>query len=232
MNRIAVCLITCNRESYTRETVESFMDMNAGEPGFERFDLLHGDDASATKLNTSLADRAGFHLVVESPTRVGITDMIRRMAVRVQRAGQSHMLLLENDWKSVRPFPWELFDYFAAVPCAYTLRLTGQFKEWDDETNRGRRPFGTDHAGRGNKPVHWAPLMDAPEPAEMGSIHFGNPPGVTRIETLLWLLKGCVSENEVRQKSGSLEVGNDYTIRPAENVFYHIGAERTPGFVR
>lgn len=229
--RLAVCLITCDRVDYTRETVTTFADMNRGNE-WDRFDLLHFDDASTDTRTVQVANAAGFLQSWVNPRRLGVTATIRRAAQTAQSLGHTHVLILENDWTSARPFPWELYEYFLAVPVAYTLRLTGQYKEWDAETNKGRRPFGVNHAGRGEKPVSWCPLMDAPEPAEMGAIHFGNPPAVTRIETLLWLLNGPTSEKEVRFKCGSLEVGNDYTIRPAFNVFYHIGAHRTPNFKR
>lgn len=234
MTRLAVCLITCDRPDYTKRTVESFCDHNAGS-GLSRFDLMHFDDASTTPDNAEIATRFRFWSHFAKHRR-GVTATIASAVHAAYVAGHSHVLILENDWESVRPFPWDLFDYFLAVPVAYTLRLTGQFKEWDDKANggkgAGRRPFGTDHAGRGNKPVRWDALMDAPEPAEMGMIHWGNPPAVTRVKEALWLLDGTRSEKECREKSGLMEAGSDFTIRPAFNVFYHIGAERTPNFKR
>lgn len=231
MTRIAVCLITCDRPEYTARTVESFRDNNAGT-GLGRFELLHADDASTSPENYKLANDAGFVTAITHNTRRGVTRTIADAVGYAHSLGHSHVLVLENDWESARPFPWDLFDYFLAVPVAYTLRLTSQFKEWDEAKKCGRRPFGTDHAGRGNKPVRWDALMDAPEPAEMGMIHWGNPPAVTRVKEALWLLDGTRSEKECREKSGALEVGSDFTIRPAFNVFYHIGAHRTPNFKR
>lgn len=232
---IAVLLITRDRADYTRRTLDAWREQNDGN-AMHRFELLHVDDASLDSENFRLAGAAGFETIATHDQPYGVTASIRRAANRAAQLQIPNCLILENDWTAVRPFPWELFDYFTQVPVAYCLRLTGRWKE-QDENGKGRRPFGTDHAGRGKKEVLWCPLMDAPEPCEMGSIHFGNPPAVTRTSTLRWLLEGSDSEAAVRLKSGKLVVGNDYTIRPTcgeyeSPVFLHIGAERTPGFKR
>lgn len=215
---IAVCLITCERPDYTRRTLETFCALN----DTSRFMLLHGDDASDGDDNLELAREAGFETVFRGQSRVGGQANRRAVVREAVHLGADQVLMLENDWESVRPFPWPLYEYAFARLDVWCMRLYGQFKEV------GRRPAGTLDAGRG-VPAEWAPLAGAPEPAEIGHIHWGAPPAVASAECVKWLLESTEKDGDAMRLSGRID---DLTVRPVRNVVYHIGEERTPEFKR
>lgn len=205
MKQIAVCLQTCDRPEYTRRTVESFLDLN---PNRDRFTLLHADDASVEPANLELAALSGFRTVVQHSARCG--NLATRLSL-IEAAKQfaPWMLLLENDCESVRPFPWEIFDYVAGLKKVYALRLFGEFKD-----AAGRQPCKRTHQWKGERAVKWTPLEGAPEPAEIADIHWSAQPTVTRVKSAIAL-----------HRKGKRELGQ--TVRVLENVFVHIGEERT-----
>lgn len=217
MSKVAVCLLTCDRLAYTQETVHSFLRWNSQAP----FVLLHGDDASDDRRVPRFARQGGFETVVQSEPggRVGVTRMVEQLAAAVVGRGIDWMLLLENDWRWVWSFPWPLFEEARKLPGFRQLRLYGQFKE-----EGGRRPCGTRHRGTG-EPANWQQWREAPEPAEVGSIHYGNPPSVVRARDVLDLARGAETEAQMMARSW---VDGGLTVRPLKPRVYHIGFERTP----
>jgi hypothetical protein len=119
------------------------------------------------------------------------------------------VLLLENDIESVRPFPWSLFEAITENHDVYCLRLFGRFKD-----ALGLDPCKATHQWRRNRPVKWSALKGAPEPAEIGAIHWSAQPSVTRVPSALAL-----------HRRGDRVLG--LTVRVRDNVMVHIGAERT-----
>lgn len=206
---IAVCLLTCDRVEYTRRTLESFARHN---PDRSRFVLLHADDASRDGRNAELAGAAGFATLVQHTARAG--NLATRIALLEAAAagGAEWVLVLENDCESVRPFPWPLFDFCRRQKHVYCLRLFGKYKDADK-----RQPCKTINqwAGLGSPPVIWTKAAGAPEPAEVGIIHWTAQPAVTRTRHVL-----AIHRDRVRRKLG-------LTVRVLENVFHHIGLERT-----
>jgi len=202
---IAVCLLTCDRVEYTRVTVESWARFNGGDP---RFLLLHADDASVAQTNGELVRSHGFRTVIQHTTRRG--NHATRLALLKYAAKRADwILVLENDIESIRPFPWPLFDFVRAQPDLSSLRLFGKFKDRD-----GRDPCLTTHKHAGHVPVEWRPARHAPEPAQVGRIHWSAQPTVTRSQELLHLHRKGV---EPRGR----------TVRVKSNVMVHIGVERT-----
>ena len=215
---VALALLTCERHDYTARTLETL----AAHNDLAAFTLLHGDDASADPRIVPLAQRYGFETVARPGERQGVMAMERALAKAAQARGCRWTWLLQNDWESVRPFPWPLFEFVAAEPLVYCLRLYGHQKD------RGARVAGSAHQGKDGADAGWRRLSGAPEPVEVGSIHWGSPPAVTRTDLLRWLLKDAAKDRDARLKSGRL----DYmTARVVENVVYHIGEEKTPGFL-
>lgn len=204
---IAVCLLTCDRADYTRRTLSSFLVRNP--EAAERFRLLHADDASRSPENLELAAAAGFETVVRHSRRCG--NLATRIALIEAAATLAPWIfVLENDCESVRPFPWALFEYISKNKHIYTLRLFGQFK------GAGRRdPCKTTNQWTGRR-VRWTPLEGAPEPAEVGLVHWTAQPSVTRARSIVALHKG-------HRKLG-------LTARVTRNVLNHFGDIRTnPG---
>lgn len=209
MRVIAVALQTCDRPAYTARTLASFTAMNDRA----RFVLVHGDDGSTTAENHALAARYGFTTVVRHATRQGMTAT-RLALVRAAAALAPWVLLLENDIDFLRPFPWPLFEYVTTHAEVYTLRLFGVYKDAAQTdaclTYRKKYPHTV---------VHWQPLRGAPEPAEIGRIHWTAQPSVTRADLFVALLQ-TDRDPDAR------------TVRVVSNVTSHFGAERTAGRVK
>lgn len=202
---IAVVLLTCGRYAYTRTTLESFTRCN---PDRSRFVLLHGDDASEDSELSALVQAHGFRTVVQHDERLG-NAALRSALIRHATKCAEWTLVLENDIQSLRPFPWPLFDFVQQCPDVSCLRLYGAYKD-----QAKRQPCLTTHKREGHTPVLWGPCKHAPEPAQIGRIHWSAQPSVTRSQAL-WTL----------HRRGTEPPG--LTVRVKQNVMAHIGVERT-----
>lgn len=207
--RIALCLQTCDRADYTARTLASWASQN----DLGRFLCLHGDDASSTSENVSLAARYGFSTVVSSTIRRGMTAT-RQALVAAAVYAVDWVFLLENDIDCVRPFPWSLFNYAAAQARVESLRLYGRFKDaaGTDACLKTRKHFGPEL-------VTWRPFKGAPEASQIGLIHWSAQPSVTRAAVLHRLLR----------KDADLK---GLTVRVKTNVSSHFGVARTEGRVK
>lgn len=220
--KLAVCLITADRAEYTRITIDSFNKFNPGSP---RIMKLHVDDASSDPDILDMAAGGAFQYVggtpLGKPRRGG--QAMRQIAVEASRAfNATHILILENDIETVRPLPWDLIDYVFALPDIYCLRLYGTHKE-----RNGQRACGKTHFGKNNKDPGWKDQWQWNEHYQVGDIHWGAQPCITRIDEATYLHMGTASEGQIRKKSGKLDL---LTARVMDNVCYHIGADRTEGF--
>lgn len=205
MTRIAVLLQTCNRLDYTRLTLESFVHHN--DPS--RFLLLHGDDASDEPV-VALAQAFGFETVVQNYTRLGV-NVTRRALMHAAAARRARwVLMLENDIETLRPFPWELFEFVRKNRQIYCLRLFGAFK--DAAKTMACKPT---HKWQPGVPIDWRPLRNAPEKAQVANAHWTPLPAVTRIREAVAIHEG--------HRPDSL------TVRVKKNAMAHVGIERTPG---
>jgi SAM-dependent methyltransferase len=222
---IACGLITCDRFDYTTRTVSSLVEH--GGPRSHWVGWYHGDDASQDPRVVPAVQAAGFETVLQHPHRRGARAIRRALIGAAQQAGAEWLLLLENDWTFVRPFPWTLLTHLVETqPAMYTLRLYGQHKGAN-----GTYPCVRRHLGQpGRPPVTWTRIDGAPEPVEAAAIHWGAPPSVTRIAELLTLhaepsrgRDDFTDEAEIRA-SGRLA---GLTVRPIDNVVVHIGEQRT-----
>lgn len=208
---ISICLLTCDRPEFTEQTLRTLAEHN----DLSRFALLHGDDASTKPHNRKLAKKYGFRNVYQSTIRKGCQTSKRELC---KQAKTPYVLLLENDWESVREFPWDVWDQ-VCVADVYTFRLIGKFKE------RGKRRVGVNHCGRNDAPAGW---QDFCAGAQIGDIHWTSCPSVTRHKELMWLLQERAESGSMR-KSGEIQ---SRVVRMVDNVFYHIGSDRTPGFLQ
>lgn len=216
--RVALGLITCERYEYTKRTLETFAEHN----DLSRFMLLHGDDASVDDRVIPLVQSYGFK-TIHYDERRGVMATQRLVADEALLYDCDWTLLLQNDWESVRAFPWDLFEWIAGDPTVYCLRMYGAQKD------RGARVTGNQHKGKDGADAGWQSYNGMCEPAEIGSIHWGSPPAVTKTTLLWWLLEDAKRESDCRVKSGGLDL---MTVRPVQNVMYHFGEERTPEFKR
>ncbi len=209
MRPIALCLQTCNRADFTARTLETF----AAHNDLTAFQLLHADDASEGPENLQLATRYGFRTVVRTEARAGMRA-VRTKLVAAATKVSDWILLLENDIETLRPFPWPLFWFVTAMPQVYTLRLYGRFKD----VARQQKCLETNKR-LGHAPVEWRPLKGAPEPSQIGAIHWSAQPAVTRARDLLRLHRTGIEPHGL-------------TVRVKANAMAHFGFERTPGRVK
>lgn len=218
---IHVVLLTCERLEYTRQTMRTFLAHN-GQAVPYNLKLWHADDASTEPKLRPAVERAGFEPLVHTGKRVGVTEMVRRIARKLEHAGAGWMLLLENDWECVRPLPWPVIEAVWARGDTYALRLYGTHKGRD-----GTIPAGTRHRGRSGADPRWEPQEAGGEAFEVGDIHWGNPPSVARVSEVAWLHKTAKAERDAIARSGEIQAR---VARVRENVFYHLGQARTPEF--
>lgn len=213
--RIALTFLTCDRVDYTRRTLYTLAEHN----NLSHFVLLHGDDASTDDAGGALARAHGFQTVAQTRgKRRGVAAMTAALFAAAEAAGADAVLNLQNDWESARAIPVGEIEVFLADPEVYCVRLYGAMKSLT-----GR--CGIHHGGREpRKVVEWRPYAPG---WEVGDIHWGHPPAVTRIRQAIGLTKNAPTERISRVRSGKITA---LTVRPVENVFLHIGRERTPGF--
>lgn len=203
---IAVCLLTSGREAYTRQTLKSFMAHNPGAA--ERFILLHADDGSNNSANELAAKFHDFETVHRSPVRTGGAPTLRTMWREAARRGADRILHLENDWQWTGPVPdieW---------PC---VRLYG---EWKGRDKGLEERSGTVHLGT-REHVTWR-THSVPR-WEVATIHWGGPPSITSTDLLLEAAAGADKIGAIARR---LSVS---TIRPLENLVWHIGLVTTGG---
>lgn len=196
---IAVCLLTSGRAEYTARTLETFSGHNAGRG----FTLLHADDGSSDERNMELAARHGFRTVHRSPRREGGVSALRAMWGVAAELGCKRILHLENDFEWVAPVPeieW---------PC---VRLYGSMKG-RGECRAAAAPFNLVD----RRTVMW---RDHSEGWERGLIHFGGPPSIIETDLILPRIAAARTLKEI----GLFTVD---TIRPIENIVWHIGAVTT-----
>lgn len=220
--KLAVCLITADRSEYTKATLESFTHYNAGLDCLK----LHADDASKNGENWSLAKQHGFLTVVKSPDgRRGGQTMRREVINQAAHLGASHVMILENDIETARPFPIAFLEFAFQRNDVYCARLYGEYKERNNQRRCGRSHYGK---GKDTYNPNWQTFVNPQgENAQIGDIHWGAQPCVTRIKDAVWLHDGTMSEGQIRKKCASM---TELTVRTMDNVCYHMGALRTPDF--
>lgn len=226
--KLAILLITKDREDLTAETVKTFQKYNgwcANAPG-DVF-MYHGDDASKTRANIDLATEFGYTNILanEPDKQLGAHVMRRAMIERaVMLCDPTHIFVLENDWRSYKPMPWEAIAEAFARDDVYAFRLYGVHKQKD-----GTRPTGDRHAGRDKADPQWTDIELGGVQCQIGDIHWGAPPAIVKTEQLRFLHTNTKSDSSSMRKSGLIQ---ERTVRVVDNVFWHIGRNRTPGFRR
>src|SRR5688572_4097379 len=124
MRKIALCLQTSDRPEYTARTLATF----AAHNDLSQFRLLHADDGSQTPENRTLAKAYGFKTVLKTKTPIGCLP-VRTELIAYAASRADWILFLENDIESLRPFPWDLFNFVSRHHWVYSLRLFGTFKD-------------------------------------------------------------------------------------------------------
>lgn len=229
--KLAVMLITSNRSELTERTLKTFWEHLPKHSDLP-FDVtfVHGDDASADPTNSMYAAAHGFKTIHETPVhrRLGAHAMRRAMILQtIKKADPTHIMVLENDWESVRSVPWAAIKAAFERDDVYAFRLYHEHKQEDRTRPTGPEHAGRKHLGKEACAANWKKIELAGEQCEIGDIHFGAPPCVFRVEELVKLHTGTKSDSEAMRLSGKIKAK---TVRVTENVVWHIGTLRTPGF--
>lgn len=204
---VAIGLLTCEREDYTRRTVESFLRHNDRR----RFMLFHADDGSRSFENCQIAAEAGFETVYAKRARAGQMAGLRALVETAATEGADWFLFLESDWEWEHPFP--RYALYLGAEC---VRLYGELKAKDGpRAQTGKNLMGTKQA------IEWLPLADG---LEHGIAHWAGPPSATRMDVMREFVDGAESA-----KAMSLRRPLD-TVRVTENIVWHIGERQTPSF--
>lgn len=214
--KVALALLTCNRPDITRKTVASLkkhLDLS-------RFELLHADDCSDTNENIEIARAAGFKELYRTEQRQGVASMWRNTILRAAAMKCDWILIQENDWEWVRDFPWAALEKVNADKRIYTMRLYGEFRE------RGRkRPCNPMHMSKFKK-TNWKPSQY--EGFNIGDAHWGFACNLIRTADALFLTGGIKNEGDARRRCKLID---KLSVRPQENFVFHIGEDRTQGFI-
>lgn len=208
MRKLAVCLLTADRPEYTAETVHSFCD-KADESDFIR---LHADDGSERRDNLQIAAAGEFETVYATNERRGPVSALRCMWAKAASMGATHILHLENDIEFTGSLP--RFD----VEC---VRLYGDYKA----RSGARMHTGTNLMGT-KTPIDWRREFEDVRRNVWyrGAAHWAGMPSITRVELLLRAI--CNAETF---KDISLQLLRLDTLRPTNNITFHMGETRTPG---
>ena len=231
--KLAICLQSCGRHELTTTTLETFHRFNGLRvtAPFETFRLV-AEDGRIDERNIRLAQQYNF-LDVSPKRQLGNTGCRTHLIHKAHKLGATHVLLWENDWESIREVPWETIAYAFENLDVYHFRLWAEWKiprKYNAWVEAGRQGYVSRHRGRNNSDPGWKLYTGAPEPIEIGDIHWSAPPAVTRLDEALWLHKGVRAESGSIKLSGQIE---HKVARVMENVIWHIGeARRTEGFKR
>ena len=214
---ITAVLTTCGRQEYTRQTCESFLHHNRS--GFR---LFYADDASDDNLR-KMVEGYGFQPLLLSDRQQGVNKLASATVQKLQ--GDDLVLWLQNDWLSVRPINLAMVEELFAREEIGTLRLYGQYKGRDKSLSCLRYFMGD----KRKRPVVWKEEVIEGNALQIGRLHWGYPPAITRKKLLCNVLIGC-------RGAGGPEMSSQrypfLTARVVDNVVVHIGARRTPHFHR
>lgn len=204
---LAICLLTADRHERTAVTVTSLVKHN---PNLREHLLLHADDASNFNFNFEIAAAAGFQTVIahRGNQRCGQVPLLRAMWTKAALLGATHILHLENDQESVAPLPTRRD--------AESIRLYGAKKE----RGTGPRAWTGTHIMGTKTPIMW---YNDGHDWERGEAHWGGQASITETPILLEGIK-----NAERLKDVSIALRRMNTLRPRENITWHIDLEGTP----
>jgi len=216
---IAVALLTCDRPGYTARTALSFRRHNPDGC----WQLLHADDGSTADGMPGLVGALGFETVVAHKTRQGYGPTLRDLAAAARdRVGPDGLVLvLENDFYSLRPLPLDVVAAVFARPEIGVLRLWHNWKS----KRHGLRD-------RSARRIPWQPWQLAGERLELDTpakrVRWSTNPIVVRAELLASITAAAASEREAMRVARKLD---HLTARVVENVTTHIGTRSTPAGV-
>ena len=213
--RLAICLMTADRADLTEATLDSLARTNPNLPAIR----LHADDGSADHANIRLAQGHGFLTVSQTRKRQGQILGLRSMWSTAIQKCATHILHLENDQEFTGPLPLDLVDR------AQCVRLYGRFKTRDPLHPRAVtsvKPMGC------GEPIIWAP-EDGLEGWERGFAHWGGQASITDAALLLRGLLRANRGDALTMKHIGVELNRLDTLRPVENITFHMDAPHTPG---
>ena len=217
---IHIAVTAWRRPRFTERVVASLAEHN----DLSEFSCWYGLDGRCKVENEKILDGAGFTRLVRNRKRKGTADLTARLLARVAAHANKddYVLLLQNDWECCRPIPVAAIHALMEWPNVGCFRLYGEYKERENGELQHR--CNPRHAGLPGRPtVDWVPHKIGEEALEIGCIHWGHPPAVTKLSLAVALTRGAESEWRTVRRSGDMDF---LTARVVENVFWHIGYKR------
>ncbi len=232
--RIHVAVTAWKRYDYAERTLRSFAAWN----GPTKFLLWYALDGGYDERLPALFNKYGFScLVRHDGPNVGIARITDELVCAIGEHAEPDdlLLLLQDDWESVRPVPMNVVGAAFACEDIGALRLTGQFRE------RGNRRLTTSRgehwearvvsAGPGCESlpatsycVRKIAGLPVAETVLVGRTNWAHPPEVTRMGLARFLLSPAGAERESIIRAERLRFLTAWVTEP---VFWHIGGRTT-----
>lgn len=216
---ILACLLTCGRPELTAETARSFALHNPKRPDIERVHV-DGGELTTQGENCKTAAASGFETISASPKRIGQMETLRIFQAEAERRGAHWVLWLENDWSTSEPLPRPAFFRKALRADVEAIRLFGDRKM----AHEGPRSMAGRHRMGTKDVVVWESSKDFPG-WETGRTHWGCGGCLIRSDILARHMRAATLKDVM------LADNNLYSLRPLQNLVWHLGQTRTEGFI-
>ena len=208
--KVCIGLLTARRDHYTAQAVRSFVEHN--DPKDPRFELVHM--AESIDGDEMIADVAahGFELIGKPKVRIGHHAACRHILEVATERGCGHIVINENDWIWVKPFPWWVLESGLEFE---TCRLFGAMKHRDPPRGTGMNSMVT------GRPLDWRLVTPG---VERAMAHYV-PSSITRTDVLApWARLHPTYKSMARSRDLD-------SVRLLDNVTWSIGEEHTADFM-
>jgi len=204
---IHIVILAWQRYAYTFETLDSLWLKNFA---FRGLHVWHALEHGHHPMLPGLFKGFGVPCLARAERPAGIAGMFEAAleAMACIASADDLVLVLENDWHSVRPIP---------ITPIRSLLQRGIDAVWLFE----RRQMRMGRDGRlGGPPIQWHQIDHMGERWRLGRAWWGHPPTVSRLGFALDLVRGASTGADSRLRS--VEMGCRVAW-PVEPVFTHIG---------
>ena len=122
MCKITVAILTCDRLSLTKRTVDSFISHN----GRDQFDLYFGDDASTSDETHEFMESRNIPCLVKHKRRLGCSPTTEELINKAMGSSDNeYVMYLQNDFETVRPMNIRLIERIFEDQKVGWIRLAG-----------------------------------------------------------------------------------------------------------
>jgi hypothetical protein len=207
-----LAVLAWKRPAILERTLLSFCRHNRLRDWRLWYALDGGSDESQCEMLAAMR----FQCLVQQDENVGIARMFDDLlgALMESASPEDLVLILEDDWESIRPVPVFLIEDFLRNRTTATYRLFGRYKE------RGRGG-SLRLCVEDRQLTQWQTVDVAGQAIETAQSFWCHPPQVTRLALAYEFAHGAVKEPVSIARS--LEAGVWVGWQPDRPCFYHIG---------